>query len=66
MIANEVVADVIHDPSLLGPVFQGMLNDDPLIHMRSAGAVEKITEKIVTEVQMTKLHYEFGYMLSLL
>jgi hypothetical protein len=55
VIANEVVADVIHDPSLFGPVFQGMLNDDPLIRMRSAGAVEKITVKIVTEVQMTKL-----------
>jgi hypothetical protein len=43
--SNEVVADVIYDPSLFGPVFQGMLNDDPLILMRSADAIEKITVK---------------------
>jgi hypothetical protein len=41
--SNEVVADVIRNPSLFGPVFQGMLSDDPLIRMRSADAVEKIT-----------------------
>jgi hypothetical protein len=43
--SNEVVADVIHGHSLFGLVFQGMLNDDPLIRMRSADATEKITVK---------------------
>ncbi len=43
--SNEVVADVIRDPSLFEPVFNGMLNDDPLIRMRSADAVEKISAK---------------------
>ena len=41
--SNEVVVDVIRNPSLFVLVFQGMLNDDPLIRMRSADAVEKIT-----------------------
>ncbi len=40
-----MVANVIHDPSLFGLVFQGMLNDDPLIRMRSADPIEKITVK---------------------
>jgi hypothetical protein len=41
--SNEVVADVISTPSLFEPVFQGMLNDDPLIRVRSADPIEKIT-----------------------
>jgi hypothetical protein len=40
---DEVVADVLADPTLFGELFQGMLSDDPLIRMRSADAVEKIT-----------------------
>ena len=40
---NEVVAEVLNDPSLFKVVFNGMLDDDPLIRMRSADAVEKIT-----------------------
>ena len=43
--SNEVVADVMRDPSLFGIVFAGMLRDDPLIRMRSADAIEKITVK---------------------
>jgi hypothetical protein len=43
--SNEVVADVMRDPSLFGIVFAGMLSDDPLIRMRSADAIEKITAK---------------------
>jgi hypothetical protein len=43
--SNEVVADVMRDPSLFGIVFDGMLSDDPLIRMRSADAIEKITVK---------------------
>lgn len=40
---DEVVADVLADPSLFGVVFEAMLDDDPLIRMRCADAVEKIT-----------------------
>jgi hypothetical protein len=40
---NEVVEDVLHDPSLFEVVFDGMLSDDPIIRMRCADAVEKIT-----------------------
>ncbi|MFQ5812528.1 MAG: hypothetical protein ACE5I2_04980 [Anaerolineae bacterium] len=41
--ANEVVVDVLNDPTLFEVVFHGMLSDDPIIRMRSADAVEKIT-----------------------
>jgi hypothetical protein len=43
--SNEVVTDVMRNPSLFEPVFNGMLSDDPLIRMRSADALEKITVK---------------------
>jgi hypothetical protein len=39
----QIVAEVLADPSLFGIVFEGMLDDDPLIRMRCADAVEKIT-----------------------
>ena len=42
---SEVVADVLEDPTLFEVVFNGMLDDDPIIRMRSADAVEKITAK---------------------
>ena len=41
--ANEVVADVLSNHELFGVVFNGMLSHDPLIRMRAADAVEKIT-----------------------
>jgi hypothetical protein len=41
--ANEVVSDVLNDTSLFEVVFQGMHHDDPVIRMRCADAVEKIT-----------------------
>jgi hypothetical protein len=41
--ANEVVRDVLNNPALFGMVFDGMLSHDPIIRMRSADAVEKIT-----------------------
>jgi hypothetical protein len=40
---GEVVADVQADPGLFGFVFAGMSDEDPLIRMRCADAVEKIT-----------------------
>ena len=42
---SEVVADVLNDSSLFEMVFNAMLSDDPIIRMRSADAVEKITAK---------------------
>ena len=42
---SEVVAEVLNDPSLLEVVVNAMLSDDPIIRMRSADAVEKITAK---------------------
>ncbi|HLZ56706.1 MAG TPA: hypothetical protein VKR06_07135 [Ktedonosporobacter sp.] len=41
--SNEVVVDVLHDPALFEIVFYGMLCADPLIRMRAADAIEKIT-----------------------
>lgn len=41
--ADEVVERVQKDPSLFGELFDGMLVDDPIVRMRSADAVEKIT-----------------------
>jgi len=43
--ADEVVQDILRNPSLFGEVFEGMLNDDPLIRMRSADALEKVSLK---------------------
>lgn len=40
---DEVVADVLEDPALFDELFHGMLADDPLIRMRAADAVEKVT-----------------------
>ncbi len=41
--ANEVVWEVIENPALFDGVFNGMLSDNPLVRMRCADAVEKIT-----------------------
>lgn len=41
--SNEVVSEVLADPRLFSIVFSGMLTVNPLIRMRSADAVEKIT-----------------------
>ena len=43
--ADEVVEEVLSNPSLFGVVFSGMLSDDALIRMRSADVVEKVTAK---------------------
>jgi hypothetical protein len=40
---DDVVEAVQKDPSLFEDLFFGMLNEDPIIRMRSADAVEKIT-----------------------
>jgi hypothetical protein len=41
--ADEVVAQVLDDPSLFDALFDGMLDGDPVVRMRSADAVEKIS-----------------------
>lgn len=41
--ANQVVQQVLANPRLFGVVFDGMLDDDSVIRMRCADAVEKIT-----------------------
>lgn len=40
---DEVVQDVLADPALFDALFQGMEDEDAVIRMRSADAVEKIT-----------------------
>ena len=41
--ANEVVACVLKDPALIDVLFSGLLLDNPLIRMRSADVLEKVT-----------------------
>jgi hypothetical protein len=41
--SEEVVADVLADPNLFAELFQGLFHADPLVRMRSADALEKIT-----------------------
>ncbi len=43
--ADEVVQDILNDPSLFKEVFEGMLNKDPVIRMRSADTIEKVSAK---------------------
>ena len=43
--SNEVVAEVLADPGLFDTVFSGLLMDNPLLRMRSADAIEKITAR---------------------
>jgi HEAT repeat protein len=41
--SDEVVADVLANPALFDAVFEGMLATDPVLRMRAADVVEKIT-----------------------
>jgi len=43
--ANEVVRDIIREPSLFRDVFNGMTHEDPVIRMRSADVIEKVASK---------------------
>jgi len=43
--AEEVVHDILENPALFAEVFEGMLDDDPLVRMRSADALEKVSSK---------------------
>jgi hypothetical protein len=43
--SEEVVRDVLADPGQFGLVFDAMLAPDPVVRMRAADAVEKITRR---------------------
>lgn len=43
--SDEVVADILADPSLFDLIFDAIASDDPLIGMRAADAVEKVTAR---------------------
>ena len=51
---SEVVADVLDDPTLFEAVFCAMLGDDPVVRMRAADAVEKITAQRPEHLQPYK------------
>ena len=42
---SEVVVEVLDNPTLFDVLFEGMLSDDPVLRMRCADAIEKITAK---------------------
>lgn len=41
--ANEVAAQILVDPTLFAPVFEGMLGEDDVLRMRCADVIEKVT-----------------------
>jgi hypothetical protein len=43
--ANEVAQEVVHSPDLLASVFAGLLDNDPVVRMRAADAVEKASTR---------------------
>ena len=43
--ANEVVAEVLKDPTRFRDVFDAMLASDPVVRMRAADVVEKVSAK---------------------
>jgi hypothetical protein len=43
--ADEVVNDILKDNSLFPDVFSGMMAKDPIIRMRSADVIEKVSSK---------------------
>jgi hypothetical protein len=40
--AEEVVQEVLENPSLFTDVFEGMVSDDSVVRMRSADVIEKV------------------------
>lgn len=43
--AEEVVKNILENPSLFKDVFEGITSDDPIIRMRSADIIEKVSSK---------------------
>lgn len=60
--ADEVVQDILNDPFLFQEVFEGMLNKDPVIRMRSADVIEKVSAKHPEYLQpfKSKLIYQIS------
>lgn len=52
---DEVVATVLADSSLFEVIFDGMLSDDPIVRMRSADAIEKISAEHPAYLQPFKV-----------
>jgi len=52
--ADEAVADVRNDPSLVAVLVDGLFEEDPLVRMRAADAVEKITAEFPEHLQPYK------------
>jgi len=52
--ANEVVQQVLRNPTLLGELFKGMRSGDPLVRMRAADAAEKVTARLPDLLQPFK------------
>lgn len=52
--ADEVVQDILKNPSFFKDVFEGMLNDDPIIRMRSADVIEKVSKRQPEDLQPFK------------
>lgn len=44
-LSNEVAEEVLGNPALFDALFNGMLADNPVLRMRSADAIEKISAK---------------------
>ena len=42
--SNEVVRYILNSPALFGGVFTGLFHEDPVIRMRSADGIEKVTK----------------------
>lgn len=78
--SNEVVQDILKTPSLFEEVFKGLLADDPVIRMRSADVIEKVSKvhpeylqpykdrliKEVSEVNQQEVRWHLAQMFSYL
>ena len=52
--AEEVMQDILDTPSLFSEVFEGMLDEDPRVRMRSADAMEKVASRYPEYLQPFK------------
>lgn len=52
--SEEVVKDVLNEPNLFAEIFNGMLHNDPIVRMRAADAIEKISSKHPEYIQPYK------------
>lgn len=52
--ADEVVQEVLDDPALFPQVFEGLTHEEPVIRMRAADVVEKVTAQRPDLLQLYK------------